>query len=139
MALTPEVLTSAGLGAAVVAILAALAGKFLAPQFLKDRLDHERETDAELVKLRERIDAMRIHLESELNTGFARWHDRMDKVNVLIGGISIQTDRNEKDIASLAGIVRGAESAAARIEGTIAGLTIAVQALTAATKRNGAG
>ena len=64
----------------------------------------------------------------------------MDTVNVLVGTIKTQTDRNERDIAGLASIVRGIDGSTSRVEGSVQGLTIAVQALTAAYangKKNG--
>ena len=138
--LSPEAVGSGAVAAGIMTTLCALVGRYALPRWIEAREKHEEESDSEMSQLRERIEQATDDWSEQLNAHATRIHDRMDTVNVLVGTIKTQTDRNERDIAGLASIVRGIDGSTSRVEGSVQGLTIAVQALTAAYangKKNG--
>ena len=138
--LSPEATGSGVVAAGLMTILCALVGRYALPRWIAAREKYEEESEAALDRLRERIDETRSDGTAALNAMATRWHERIDGVNVLVGGLAVKTDRNEEDIAGLGAIVRGVDGSVARLQGTMEGLTIAVQALTASimnSKKNG--
>ena len=138
--MSPEALGSGVASSAIVVTICTLVGRFLLPRWISAREKHEEESDARMARLKDRIDNVRSDGISALNAMAERFHTRIDSVNVLVGGLSVKTDRNEEDIKGLGAIVREIESSVSRVEGGMNGLTIAVQALTASItngKKNG--
>ena len=138
--LTPEATGSGLVAAGIMTTLCALVGRYALPRWISAREKHEEESDARMARLKDRIDSVRSDGISALNAMAERFHTRIDSVNVLVGGLSVKTDRNEEDIKGLGAIVREIESSVSRVEGGMNGLTIAVQALTASItngKKNG--
>jgi hypothetical protein len=138
--LSPEAVGSGVASAAIMTTLCALVGRYALPRWIAAREKHEEESDARMSRLRERIDSVKADGIAAMNAMAERFHARIDSVNGLVGGLSVKTDRNERDIAGLGEIVREIGESAARLEGGMQGLTVAVQALTAAYtngKKNG--
>jgi len=138
--LSPDALGAGVASATIVTTLCALVGRYALPRWVAAREKHEEESNARMARLKDRIDSVKADGIAALNAMSERFHVRIDSVNVLVGGLSVKTDRNEEDIKGLGMIVREIESSVSRVEGGMQGLTIAVQALTAAYtngKKNG--
>jgi hypothetical protein len=138
--LSPDAVGSGVASAAIMTTLCALVGRYALPRWIAAREKHEEQSEVALGLLRERIDGVKADGAAQLNAMATRWHERIDGINVLVGGLSVKTARNEEDISNLGGIVRAIDGSVARLDGGMQGLTIAVQALTASIangKKNG--
>lgn len=138
--ISPEATGSGVISAAIVVTICTIVGRYALPRWIAAREKHEEESDTALELIRQRIESIKTDGIQQLNAMATRFHDRIDGVNVLVGTIKTQTDRNERDISGLGSIVREIEGSVARVEGGINGLTIAIQALTASItngKKNG--
>jgi methyl-accepting chemotaxis protein len=130
--LSPDAVGAGAVSSAIVVTICTIVGRYALPRWIAAREKHEEESDSAMGQLRERIDQASSDWSDQLNAHATRIHDRMDSVNVLVGTIKTQTDRNERDISGLANIVHGINGNVARLQGSMEGVTIAVQALTAA-------
>src|SRR5678816_1390085 len=127
--LSPEATGSGVLASAIVVTSCTIVGRFMLPRWVAAREKHEEESNARQARLKDRIVSVKADGVAALNAMAERFHARIDTVNGLVGGLSVKTDRNERDIEGLAEIVRGINGSLARVEGGMQGMTIAVQAL----------
>lgn len=144
---------AAAIGAAVSATICAVIGKFLLPKYLEAREKFEEETKVGLAAthearetlektLGERIQGVRDHVDSEFKLMRESWHLNNNYINKTLGDVAGQTARNAADIRDLIEDNRGLhetihkiDKTASGLEGTMQGMTTALEALTAAVNR----
>ncbi len=126
----------AGINVAVLAILNALAAKFLVPRYFKDQDDFRDHTEKELLALEERRTALREHVDTEFHMLRESWHSNNNSINVTMGRLLLSTERNAIDInkiveegKKLQGDIHSIDKSVESMKGELRGLTVAVNAL----------